>query len=168
VAIGASDLPAYANGQAICFEGRHGTRGFSDPDAWWGHRSAISTRKGGGFDSYRLPAAVCSRTGLSISWEAATAKGHESTFVAGLIDTARERGFAPTGAMDKGHDAERICGECEDGDCRPIIRSSPGRGPDGQRLEAGGFQPVEANDLVIANLDPTLERRPPPRIQSKC
>ena len=32
---------------------------------------------------------------------------------------------------------------------------------DGQRLEAGGFQPIEAYDVVIANLDPTLERRPP-------
>jgi 2-hydroxychromene-2-carboxylate isomerase len=31
----------------------------------------------------------------------------------------------------------------------------------GQRLEAGGFQPIEAYDVVIANLDPTLERRPP-------
>ena len=34
-------------------------------------------------------------------------------------------------------------------------------GPDGQRLEAGGFQPIEAYDVVIANLDPTLERRQP-------
>ncbi len=33
---------------------------------------------------------------------------------------------------------------------------------DGRRLEAGGFQPVEAYDVLIANLDPTLERRPPP------
>jgi DSBA-like thioredoxin domain len=33
---------------------------------------------------------------------------------------------------------------------------------DGQRLEAGGFQPVEAYDVVIANLDPTLERKAPP------
>jgi protein-disulfide isomerase-like protein with CxxC motif len=32
---------------------------------------------------------------------------------------------------------------------------------DGARLEAGGFQPAEAYDVVIANLDPTLERRPP-------
>jgi 2-hydroxychromene-2-carboxylate isomerase len=31
----------------------------------------------------------------------------------------------------------------------------------GARLEAGGFQPTEAYDVVIANLDPTLERRPP-------
>jgi predicted DsbA family dithiol-disulfide isomerase len=32
---------------------------------------------------------------------------------------------------------------------------------DGMRLEAGGFQPIEAYDVVIANLDPTLECRPP-------
>ena len=33
---------------------------------------------------------------------------------------------------------------------------------DGRRLEAGGFQPVEAYDVLIANLDPTLERQAPP------
>ena len=32
----------------------------------------------------------------------------------------------------------------------------------GNRLEAGGFQPVEAYDVLIANLDPTLHREPPP------
>jgi len=32
----------------------------------------------------------------------------------------------------------------------------------GQRLEAGGFQTIEAYDVLIANLDPTLERQPPP------
>lgn len=31
----------------------------------------------------------------------------------------------------------------------------------GSRLEVGGFQPVEAYDVSIANLDPTLERRLP-------
>jgi 2-hydroxychromene-2-carboxylate isomerase len=31
-----------------------------------------------------------------------------------------------------------------------------------RRLEAGGFQPVEAYDVLIANLDPTIERREPP------
>jgi protein-disulfide isomerase-like protein with CxxC motif len=33
---------------------------------------------------------------------------------------------------------------------------------DGTRLEAGGFQPVEAYDVVVANLDPTLQRAEPP------
>jgi 2-hydroxychromene-2-carboxylate isomerase len=32
---------------------------------------------------------------------------------------------------------------------------------DGRTLEAGGFQPVEAYDVLIANLDPTLARREP-------
>ena len=32
----------------------------------------------------------------------------------------------------------------------------------GRRLEAGGFQPVEAYDVLIANLDPKLERTLPP------
>jgi predicted DsbA family dithiol-disulfide isomerase len=33
---------------------------------------------------------------------------------------------------------------------------------DGLRLVAGGFQPVEAYDVLVANLDPTLDRRPAP------
>ncbi|HEY1508423.1 MAG TPA: DsbA family protein [Solirubrobacteraceae bacterium] len=32
----------------------------------------------------------------------------------------------------------------------------------GTPLVAGGFQPVEAYDILIANLDPTLVRKPPP------
>ncbi len=32
----------------------------------------------------------------------------------------------------------------------------------GQRLVAGGFQPVQAYDILVANLDPTLHREPPP------
>jgi protein-disulfide isomerase-like protein with CxxC motif len=33
---------------------------------------------------------------------------------------------------------------------------------DGGRLEVGGFQPFEAYDTALANLDTSLERRPPP------
>lgn len=33
---------------------------------------------------------------------------------------------------------------------------------DGVRLVAGGFQPLEAYDVLIANLDPGLDRTPPP------
>jgi predicted DsbA family dithiol-disulfide isomerase len=35
-------------------------------------------------------------------------------------------------------------------------------GSNGTRLVAGGFQPVEAYDVLVANLDPTLHREPPP------
>ena len=33
---------------------------------------------------------------------------------------------------------------------------------DGRRLEAGGFQPVEAYDVLVVNLDPSLTRQAPP------
>lgn len=33
---------------------------------------------------------------------------------------------------------------------------------DGQRLIAGGFQPIEAYDVLVANLDPGLDRQPAP------
>jgi 2-hydroxychromene-2-carboxylate isomerase len=33
---------------------------------------------------------------------------------------------------------------------------------DGRRLEAGGFQTIEAYDVLVANLDPTLRRADPP------
>ena len=33
---------------------------------------------------------------------------------------------------------------------------------DGRRLVAGGWQPLPAYDIIVANLDPTLERTPPP------
>jgi 2-hydroxychromene-2-carboxylate isomerase len=36
------------------------------------------------------------------------------------------------------------------------------RNTDGLRLEAGGMQTVEAYDVLVANLDPTLERKAPP------
>jgi predicted DsbA family dithiol-disulfide isomerase len=36
------------------------------------------------------------------------------------------------------------------------------RHADGMRLEAGGMQTVEAYDVLVANLDPTLERKAPP------
>ena len=81
IAIDASDLAAYANGQR--YLSKHGPERerFSDPDASWGHRSAISTRKGGGFYGYKLHAAVCARTDLPISWIVKTAKTHESSAV---------------------------------------------------------------------------------------
>jgi hypothetical protein len=46
VAIDASDLPAYANGQRFVSKGGRERERFSDPDASWGHRSAVSTRRG--------------------------------------------------------------------------------------------------------------------------
>jgi protein-disulfide isomerase-like protein with CxxC motif len=46
----------------------------------------------------------------------------------------------------------------------PVRYSAPSlvfHSSDGRRVEAGGFQPVEAYDVLIANLDPTLQREGP-------
>src|SRR5437660_8031747 len=72
VAIDASDMPAYANGQRYLYKDGPERQTYSDPDASWGHRSAVSTRKGGGFYGYRLHAAdvnpvyeACSESGCA-------------------------------------------------------------------------------------------------------
>jgi hypothetical protein len=49
VAIDASDMPAYANGQKYLYKGGPERKRYSDPDATWGHRSAVSTRASGSF-----------------------------------------------------------------------------------------------------------------------
>src|SRR5207245_5612516 len=53
LAIDASDMPAFANGQRYVRKNGPERERFSDPDASWGHRSAVSTRKGGGFYGYQ-------------------------------------------------------------------------------------------------------------------
>ena len=122
VAIDASDLPAYANGQRFVSKGGTERERFSDPDASWGHRSAVSTRKGGGFYGYRVHAAVCAHTDLPLAWQISTAGSHETNYVAPLLDATRERGFSPeTCALDMGYDNGPMHETCEDRDCRPII-----------------------------------------------
>src|SRR5919202_6090585 len=87
VAIDASDLPAFANGQR--FVSQHGPKRerFADPDASWGHRSAVSTRKGGGYYGYKIHAAVCAKTDLPLAWRIETARDHEYSYALPLIDT---------------------------------------------------------------------------------
>src|SRR6266702_4504109 len=109
VAIDASDLPAFANGQRYVSKGGLERQRYSDPDASWGHRSAISTRKGGGFYGYKIHAAVCARTGLPLAWRIETARRQESLYLAPLLDAAIARGFEPeTCAADKGYDNSRV------------------------------------------------------------
>jgi hypothetical protein len=122
VAIDASDMPAFANGQRYVSQHGPEREQFSDPDASWGHRSAVSTRKGGGFYGYKLQMAVCTQTGLPLAWRVETARHHESKFVAPLLDALQARGFKPeTCAMDKGYDNNRVYAECEERSCEPII-----------------------------------------------
>src|SRR5687768_4639927 len=101
---------------------------YSDPDASWGHRSAVSTRKGGGFYGYKVHMAVCADTDLPLAWQIETARRNESSFAMPLLDAVRDRGFpAYTLTMDKGYDLAPVYAECEARDVRPVmpLRASP-------------------------------------------
>ncbi|MCA1703159.1 MAG: transposase [Actinobacteria bacterium] len=116
------------------------------------HRSAVSTRKGGGLYGYRVHAAVCAHTDLPVAWQVETASSHESNYVASLLDSAKGRGFAAeTTALDMGYDNERVYGECEDRDSRPIIplRETPG-------VKRGDHRPptCEHGEWRFAGADP--------------
>ena len=67
---------------------------------------------------------------------------------------ARQAAGGATEAQGKSADS--------DGPVRYTAPSLIFTAPDGSSLEAGGFQTIEAYDVVLANLDATLQRRPAP------
>jgi len=90
-----------ANGQRFVSKGGRLRERFSDPDASWGHRSAVSTRKGGGFYGYKIHAAVCTATDLPLAWRVEAARRQESNFVApSLMRSMLARTSACQGAGD--------------------------------------------------------------------
>jgi Transposase DDE domain/Transposase domain (DUF772) len=123
VAIDGSDLPAYANGHRHVGNKNGPLRiRYADPDAGWGHRSSISTRKGGAFYGYKLHAAICTKTELPVAWTVGAANESEQDMVGGLLDTLTGRGFAPgVCVMDKGYDGQPMHDACESRGIRPVI-----------------------------------------------
>ncbi|MEA2826035.1 MAG: hypothetical protein QOG43_474 [Actinomycetota bacterium] len=122
VAIDGSDLPAYANGQKYIYNHGPERKRFSDPDASWGHRSAISTRKGGGFYGYNVHCAVDVTTGLPLSWETRTARDAEVPVVPALLDTLTGYGIRPSVCIaDKGYDVAPFYDGCETRGIRPVV-----------------------------------------------
>ena len=83
------------------------------------------------------------------------ALGSEETEAAYQEDRALARTAAGSPTEFQGRSA------ATDGPVRYTAPSLIFRADDGRTLEAGGFQHLDAYDVLIANLDPTLERRPP-------
>jgi 2-hydroxychromene-2-carboxylate isomerase len=83
------------------------------------------------------------------------ALGDDATEAAYQEDRALARTAAGTPTEFQGRSA------ATDGPVRYTAPSLVFRSGDGRALEAGGFQHLDAYDVVIANLEPTLERRPP-------
>jgi hypothetical protein len=122
VAIDASDIPAWGNGHRTVYDGGPERERYSDPDASWGHRSAVGTRGAGSFYGFKIDLAVCTATGLPLAWQTRSARHHESLFPAPLLDLCASRGFKPeTCAMDKGYDVSRVYAECEARGIDPVV-----------------------------------------------
>jgi transposase, IS5 family len=124
IAIDASDLPAYANGMRL--KSKNGPERtpeeYSDPDASWAHRSAISTRGAGSFYGYRIHMAVCSKSDLPLAWRVETARDHETLSAAPLLDKLHTLGIDPeTAALDKGYDNNRVYADCSERGIAPVI-----------------------------------------------
>ena len=95
--------------------------------ATWGHRSAVSTRKGGGFYGFRLHAACAPARTSRWRGGVETAASHESTYVAPLLDSVKARGFdRPASPARAPRDA-------------PLAEALPG-----SRRRRAGARPLEA------------------------
>jgi len=122
IAINGSDLPAYVNGQRCVFNHDPERERYSDPDASWGHRSAIATRKGGGYYEYKLHTVVDVATELPIAWTVRSANAPKTLGVPGLLDATRACGLeAGTAILDKGYDATAIYDAGMARGARPIV-----------------------------------------------
>lgn len=121
IAIDGSDLPAYANGQPFLSKNGPERERYSDPDATWGHRSAVSTRKGGGYYGYKVHAAVDTKYDLPLAWVVQTASASEHVQALDLIDATKARGFeVRTAIADKGYDSDPFHQGCMDRGVSPV------------------------------------------------
>ena len=131
VAIDSSNIEAWANGHRTVSQHGPQRTHYSDPDASWGHRSAVSTRGAGSFYGFKIHAAVDAKYGLPLAWQIETAKRNDSLYLAPLLDSLHARGFQPrTVAADKGYDVTRVYAECEERGVEPVI---PLRGQKGRQ-----------------------------------
>lgn len=122
IAIDASDLPAYANGQRFLTKKGPERERYSDPGASWGHRSAVSTRKGGGYYGWKLHLAVCTRTDLPITGRVETARTHEASLAETLLQRVHDLNVKPqTAALDKGYDTQPVHDACHAAGVLPVI-----------------------------------------------
>lgn len=130
-----------------------------DPDLGYAALRAIQlmqfTTPGLLDDRDDLGAALATVPGLDA--EAMVARIDDPEVVAAYeADRARARSAAGTPTHVQGRHAE------SDGPVRYTAPSVVFEHPDGRSLEVGGFQPFESYDTALANLDASLERRPPP------
>jgi len=123
--------PAYANGQRYIRQGGPARQRYADPDASWGHRGSVSTRKGGGFYGYKPHAIVDAKRELPLGLVTRTASESEIAQVERWLASATDQGFDPkTLILDKGYDYAPVYESCHR---RRIQLVCPLRSPDRTR-----------------------------------
>ena len=153
VAIDSTDLSAYANGQKYRYRGGPEREAFSDPDASWGHRSAVSTRSGGGFYGYKLHMATCAATDLPVAWTVETAGVSDMSQVNGLLDRLPRRPEAAI--MDAGYDYQKVIDSCWRHGIDPVIATRRNSGT------RGGTPPDSSQGPLPAPVSSGTRVRPP-------
>jgi hypothetical protein len=122
----ATDLVAWSNGMRYLWKGGPERARYSDEDASWGHRSAVSTRKGGSYFGHKLHVLVDVPAELPLAWEVRTGADNESPIAMKLLDAIIANGFEPRSlALDKGYDSNANHDGCEARGLRPIIAMNP-------------------------------------------
>lgn len=122
LAVDGSDLPAYANGQKYLSKNGPERQRYSDPEASWGHRSAVGTRKGGGFYGYKVHAVIDTATELPVAWTVQTARDSELPQVPVLLDAVTARAFRPSVVtLDKGYDVAPVYEAVTAVGARPVV-----------------------------------------------
>ena len=131
VAIDSTDLAAFANGQRYRYRGGPEREAFSDPGASWGHRSAVSTKKGGGFYGFKLHLAACAATDLPVAWEVRSANEADMRVAPDVLDCLDV--VPETAAMDKGYDYQAVYKACQQRGVLAVVsarrNSGTGEGP---------------------------------------
>ena len=116
LAVDASDLPAFANGQRYLKKNGPERERFSDPDASWGHRSAIiHTASSDGFYGYKLHAwPSCAQHRSSQSRGTSPPPGRTSQAKSGGSSTQSSPATSNQrrSPFDKGYDFEAVYDAC--------------------------------------------------------
>jgi hypothetical protein len=145
-------LPGYTNGHKYLYEGGAERKTYSDLDASWSHRSAVSAREAGRLLRLQAPPGRVRRDKPAAGVADGDGQGGRVQLRGAAADAVKARGFRPEVAvLDMGYDHEVVYSS-EQRDCRPVIplRETPA-------VKAGKHKPptCEHGEWTFAGSDVT-------------
>jgi hypothetical protein len=102
-------LPGYTNGQKYLYEGGAERKTYSDLDASWSHRSAVSAREAGRLLRLQAPPGRVRRDKPAAGVADGDGQGGRVQLRGAAADAVKARGFRPEVAvLDMGYDHEVV------------------------------------------------------------